>query len=79
MRGCMRRKKPIDPVDRKNLSAAIDIRVVADLKKLSKEINKPVYLMLEEALKTYILRKRKFHKNRIARIKSQSGSATKPF
>lgn len=69
-----RPKKKPDSIVRKKFGATLDARLLTDLKKLSKEINKPAYLMVEEAIKTYILRKRKFHKKRMARTKDRPDS-----
>lgn len=64
------RKKPLqEKIERKVLAAAIDVRIAKSLKSFSEEIDKPQYIMVEEALRTYLLRQRKIYDARLKREK----------
>ena len=66
----MKKKNLPEIIDRKSITVDIDVRISANLKKLSKDIGKPLYIMVEDALRTYILRQQKFHDARLKRKKS---------
>lgn len=67
----MSKREPIEKVTRKVIAALIDVRVAKDLKAFSEEVGKPIYIMIEEALRTYLLRQRKIHDARIRRDKEK--------
>lgn len=68
----MRKKKPPEKVTRKVIAALVDVRLADSLKEFSKEVGKPIYIMIEEALRTYLLRQKKIHGARIKRKKEHS-------
>lgn len=67
----MGRKRKISAIERIRIAAAVDIDVVNDLKQLSKDLNEPIYILVEKALRTFILRQRKFLDARLKREKKQ--------
>lgn len=65
---CMKKINQPKKVIRKTITADVDTKIAFDLRQLSKDIGKPVYVMVEEALRTYILRQRKFHETRLKKV-----------
>lgn len=62
----MPRIKPSQPkISRKTIATSIDEKLADALKELSKDLNKPIYALIEAALHTFILRQKSFLKTRL--------------
>lgn len=67
----MEKRKPAKKVTRKVIGALVDVKILKSLRAFSEETGKPIYIMVEEALRTYLLRQRKIHEARLKRKKEK--------